>query len=303
LGKTDSAHLAFIASRDEDIAPLRAITPITEIVTEVAKQNGNGLVDFVQIIEELSPDGIPGNENFLDHVHPTIEANRLLALAIIDEMTRKEIVTPASTWNDEVITEITDRVISKVDKAANATALTNLSRVLNWAGKQDEALRLVDSAIALTTDQHSLFQKVNVLLRNNSYKEALPYSVQASRLMPDIAVVRMTHGVILAQVGRNQEALHELETAARLDPSLLGLYYPLGLVYYVIGDHNKAERMYLKALEQDPKDANTCNNLGILFAQRGDIEKAMDMFERALKINPRHIDAMNNLQRVKKSQR
>jgi tetratricopeptide (TPR) repeat protein len=71
LGKIDEARRAFIAARDEDIAPLRALTPVPGIVAEVASENGNGLVDFAGMIEESSPGGIPGEEHFLDHVHPS----------------------------------------------------------------------------------------------------------------------------------------------------------------------------------------------------------------------------------------
>ena len=301
LGKIDEARRAFNAARDEDIAPLRALTPMPGIVAEVALENGNGLVDFARMIEESSPNGIPGEEHFLDHVHPTIEANRMLALAIVDEMIKTGAATPASTWDDTVISKITERVKSNVDEAANAMALTNLSRVLTWAGKQEEALRLVERASSITTDHHTLFQKVTVLVRTERYEEALPYSEKAALLMPQIPEVRRVHGIILAQLGRNAEALQELETAASLDSTMIGLYYHLGLVLSDLGYKDQAERTYQKALELEPEDANACNNLGILLAQRGDLEEAMDLFERAVEANPSHLQAVRNLERVRRS--
>ena len=156
------------------------------IVADASLENGNGLVDFARMIEDSSPDGIPGEEFFLDHVHPSIEGNRMMALAIVDEMIKMGTATPESTWDDAVITKITQRVKSNVDEAANAMALTNLSRVLTWAGKQEEALRLVDSATSITSDHHTLFQKVTVLLREGRYEEALPYSEQAALLMLEL---------------------------------------------------------------------------------------------------------------------
>ena len=67
LGKIDEARRAFIAARDEDIVPLRALTPMPVIVADVALENGNGLVDFVCMIEESSPNGIPGEEHFKNY--------------------------------------------------------------------------------------------------------------------------------------------------------------------------------------------------------------------------------------------
>ncbi|MDX1578770.1 MAG: tetratricopeptide repeat protein, partial [Gemmatimonadota bacterium] len=44
LGKIEEARRAFVAARDEDVAPLRALGPISRIVTEVAVENETGLV-------------------------------------------------------------------------------------------------------------------------------------------------------------------------------------------------------------------------------------------------------------------
>ena len=300
LGEIDEARSAFIAARDEDIAPLRALTPMPGIVAKVARENGTGLVDFALMIEESSPGAIPGEEHFLDHVHPTIDANRMLALAIVDEMIRAGDATPSSTWDDTVISKITERVYSKVDEAANAMALTNLSRVLNWAGKHEEAMRLVERASSITTDHHTLDQKVTVLMSTGRYEEALPYSEQAVLLMPEIAAVRRNHGIILAELGQNEKALQELETAVLLDPTMLGLYFHLGLVLWDLGYQDRAENTYRKALDLEPNDANACNNLGILLARRGEYEAAMDLFERAVEADPGHTGAIGNLERVKR---
>jgi tetratricopeptide (TPR) repeat protein len=300
LGQIEEARRAFIAARDEDIAPLRALTPMLGMINDVARENGTGLVDFARMIEDRSEGRIPGEEFFLDHVHPSIEANRMLALALVDEMIRIGAVASTSTWSDAVISEITEHVKSGVDEAANAMALTNLSRVLTWAGKQEEALRLVDRAMLMTSDYHTLFQKATVLVRAGRYEEALPYSAQAARMMPKVATVRRAHGILLAELGRNIEAREELETAARLEPTMLGLYYHLGLVLSHLGHKDQAERTYRKALELEPKHANACNNLGILLANRGDLEAAIDLFERAVGIDPRHPNAVGNLEHVRR---
>ncbi len=299
LGKIDEARHAFIAARDEDIAPLRALTPVPGIVADVARENGNGLVDFDRMIEECSSNGIPGKEHFLDHVHPSIDANRMLALAIVDEMVEMELISPASTWDDKTISKITESVNSKVDEAANVMALTNLSRVLAWAGKQEEALRLVERASSISTDHHTLYQRVTVLMRTGRYEEALPFAREAALLMPNIPVVRRTHGLILAQLGSNAEAMQELEAAARLDSSMIGLYYHLGLVYSDLGYTDRAERTYRKAIVLEPENADACNNLGILLAQRVDLEAALDLFGQAIEANPNHLNAMANLERVR----
>ena len=89
LDRIDEARSAFIQARDEDICPLRALTPFSAIVSDVAQIKNTGFIDFDRMVNEQSANGIPGSDLFLDHVHPTIEGNRLLALAIVEEMTRE----------------------------------------------------------------------------------------------------------------------------------------------------------------------------------------------------------------------
>ena len=298
LDRTDEARLAFIAARDEDIAPLRALSPVPGMVRDVAQRKGTGLVDFAAMIRQRAPDGIPGEEHFLDHVHPSIDANRMLGLAIVDEMIAMGMATPAPTWDDAAVSAISDEVMSTVDEAANAKALANLSRVMTWAGKQDEALRLAERATSIAADPHTLFQMLSVLVRNGRYEEALTYSEEAARLMPDIAEVRKAHGIILSHNDRSAEALRELETAAQLDPTMTDIHYHMGIVLADLGDTDRAESAYRRAVEYEPDNAMACNNLGILLAQRGDLAAAKDLFEQAVAADPDHRSAARNLERV-----
>ena len=300
LGMNGEARRALVAARDEDVAPLRALSPMARGMADVASESSSGLVDFVGMIEEASSEGIPGDEHFLDHVHPSIEAHRMLALAILDEMVEMGVVTPAPTWDDTVISKITERVEGQVDETANARALANVARVLSWAGKQEEALRLAARATEITREPHTLNQILVVLVRNKRYEEALQYAAEAARLMPDIASVRKMNGVVLSENGRSAEALSELEIAARLDPTMTDIHYHLGVVLSDLGELDRAERAYRKAIELEPANADALNNLGILLALRGDYPGAIGWFERAVEVDPGHEDAARNLKRARR---
>ena len=176
LDRIDEARIAFTQSRDEDICPLRALTPIREIVTNVARTKKTGFVDFVGVVNEHSPNRIPGSELFLDHVHPTIEGNRLLALAIVQEMLQEGIVSQAETWNEDLIAEISSELKDGLDEKTHAIALRNLSRVLTWAGKHDEAERLVNLAVAMIPeDSETHIQKGLLLWRAGDREAALAH--------------------------------------------------------------------------------------------------------------------------------
>jgi Flp pilus assembly protein TadD/lysophospholipase L1-like esterase len=298
-GDTGEARRALIAARDEDVAPLRALSPTADAIAEVASANSIGLVDFEAMMERLSPDGIPGDGHFLDHVHPSIDAHRVLALAILDQIVEMEIASPVSTWDDTVVSNITQRVIGSVDETDRAWALASVARVLSWAGKQAEALRLAKRATEMTGDHHTLYEMLTVLVRNERHEEALDYARQAARLMPDIAFVRKMNGIILSENGHSAEALQELEIAYRLDPTMTDIHYHFGVVLADLGQMDRAERAYRTAIELEPRNADALNNLGILFARRGEYAEAIDWFERAVDVDPGHQDAMRNLERAR----
>ncbi len=300
LGRIDEARRAFTDARDEDVCPLRALTPVRAIVADVARTRNTGLVDFAHIVNERSPDGIPGSELFLDHVHPTIEGNRLLALAIVQEMTHEGIVFPASTWNAAVIAEISEQLESSLDEQTHAMALKNLSDVLLWAGKHDEAERLVNLAVAATSeDGETHFLKATLLRRAGNNEAALVHYREAARLAPWNPAVHKAFGVLLSELGRKAEARVELETAISLDRTLDDAHYDLGVVLEYLGEDRQAEAAYRAALELNQSHADAYNNLGVILAKRGDLATASEQFAKALRIDPEHRNATANLARAR----
>jgi tetratricopeptide (TPR) repeat protein len=151
LGRHEEADAALRRARDEDVCPLRALTPMREALAGVARDKGATLLDFVDLVEgrALTEQGnrIPGSESFLDHVHPTIAANRALAVALIQSMIGMGMLRPAPTWSEAAIAEAATRVEAGLDPGTHARALANLARVLAWAGKTEDAARLAGQAL------------------------------------------------------------------------------------------------------------------------------------------------------------
>jgi len=302
LERIDEARSAFIQSRDEDVCPLRALTPVRKIVTEVAQTKNTGFVDFVQIVNEKSPNRIPGSELFLDHVHPTIDGNQLLALAIVQEMLQEEMLSQSATWNEDIIAEISGELKNSLDQKTHAIALRNLSKVLMWGGKNDEAKRLVNLAASMNPEDSEAHAQEGILLwRAGNKEEAIVRFQEAERLAPWNAIIHHKLGVLLSELGRMNEAEVELEEAVRLDPKLTNLHYDLGIVLHDLGKNKQAESAYRTALKLNPNHAEAYNNLGTIFGQSGDHKAASEMFAKALALNPDYAAAADNLARARKA--
>lgn len=302
LDRIDEARKEFKQSRDEDVCPLRALTPIRKIVADVALTENTGFVDFVQIVNENSPNGIPGSELFLDHVHPTIDGNRLLALAIIEEMAQDGIISKAKTWNEDLIAEISIEVENSLDEKTHAIALRNLAKVLMWGGKDDEAKRLVNLAISMNPEDSQAHAQEGVLLARKGDREAAVVHFQeAVRLAPQNAKIHHKLGVLLSELNRTNEAYLELKEAMQLDPKLAYLHYDLGIVLHALGKNKEAEIAFLTALKQDPNHAESYNNLGTILGQSGNHKAASEMFAKALELDPDYEAAAANLERAHKA--
>jgi tetratricopeptide (TPR) repeat protein len=94
----DEAKAAFVRAKDEDICSLRIIEPMHEAIFLVANDTSATLVDARALFEQLTSDGIPGNEWLVDHVHPSIRGHQRLAKLLFDEMVELDIVHPQSEW-------------------------------------------------------------------------------------------------------------------------------------------------------------------------------------------------------------
>ena len=101
-GDFKKAKTHLIRAKEEDVCPLRIIEPMYDVIAEVANELDVPLVDIKAFFEKRSPDGIPGRESFLDHVHPTIHGHQLISELLFAEMVRgRWVVSP----NDNVETE------------------------------------------------------------------------------------------------------------------------------------------------------------------------------------------------------
>jgi len=117
--------------------------------------------------------------------------------------------------------------------------------------------------------------------RARAIAQAAPASAQAQEHF----------GVLLAGVGRSDEAVARLREAVRLDPDNAQAQSNLGVVLGRAGQFAEAVTHYRKAIRIEPGDALTQTNLGNTLARLGEFPEAIRHFEEALRINPNRVDA------------
>lgn len=247
LDRVDAARQAFVQARELDVAPLRAPGAIVEHVRAAAERHGLPLVDLLVILRQTNP--IPGNDHFLDHVHPDIPVHQRLARDLVRRLADGGWVEidgdPEPAW------AATDRrVLAGLDRTYYAQRDLNLAKVLGWAGKLEEAeapllraAEVLDGDLDLHLNLGTLWQKMG------RPDDALQHLRRAVELAPDNAEAQFNLGVVYGQTGALDAGVAALREALRLR----GGDYPEALF-----------------------------NLGVLQREGGDLDGALATFERAL---------------------
>jgi tetratricopeptide (TPR) repeat protein len=161
LGRYGEAKVAYRRAIDEDVCPLRAISALGTSVIDIGHEMNVPVVDFDSIISERSPEGITGEELFLDHVHPTIEGHKILALEILDEVIKSGLVRSPRPMTVGGIQLIEETKMSQVDREAHAEALMNLAMLANWGGKFREGITLAQRAMDLDPEYVDAYYQFN----------------------------------------------------------------------------------------------------------------------------------------------
>jgi len=309
LGRFPEAKAAYRRAADCDVCPLRALSSMREILAEVASQWDVPLVDFARLIEDKSPDGIPGKEWFLDHVHPTIEGHRALALALIDEMAEDGMVTLGPSWGDAAVARVAQQVEARTDRKEHGRALRNLAQVLSWAGKTEDAYRTARKAVELAPSDAeanylvaSLAQKLGhqdvairhyrILLRADLDPQIAPYVVNA----------HYQYGSILAWQEKFEEAEEHLRKALATKPDhpqageeLLAVLLAQGRRLLQAGQPQLAVEKLQEVIRAQEDHAEACNYLGVALLQLDRLPEAVAYLEKAVAAKPDYAEAHNNL--------
>ena len=277
LGHYNKAEAALVRARDEDVCPLRAMTKIIEVVSKVAEKEQVGMVDFVDLLSKhtkhLQGHHIPGEEFFLDHVHPTIQGHKILAIALVKKMIEDGIVEPDSDWENIVVPAVEVEVLNRIDVKAHALALANLARVMYWAQKKTEAERLAKQALEKANgDPNSSINAISTL------------------------------STIYMQKGEHQSALQLLYDYLEKFPDATELRLQLGqfLISSPLNELEKAAANFLFVTKTVPDYDNAHAFFGTIMAKKGRPEIAYPSLMESLRLNPNNLRAQKSLEQVRR---
>ena len=259
-GRPGEAIRLFERARDEDVCPLRAVSEIGAILTDVTREARVPLVDFPQLLADRhGAVAALGLDCFLDHVHPNLSAHAELGLALARAMAAHGLIDGFDA-SPAVVARAEERVRGSLTPHDHVMALNTLAMTLSWAGKNAEALRLCEAAVGAA---------------------------------PRSAEVLSQYGRVLEKLARDEEALQAYRKAVEADPDDSEALARLGTAHARHGDLIAARSCLERAVELAPDKAPRAFRvrirlqLGDCLLAQGDAEAAARLYAEAARIDPR----------------
>ncbi len=300
MGAFPEAKHEFVASINLDVAPLRATSEIQNRIRRLCGERDVPCIDLVAILEQQCMNeyghNIPGSEYFLDHAHPKIAVHQLLAEKLATTLIDQKIIDAQKEWNQVNRPALYDSVMSTVDTVYYAMRDLNLAKVLNWAGKHQEAIPFIMKAVTQLPDHpEARFMRGLVYVEQGKYDLAQDDFQAAIAIDSAYAKAYNALGSVYEKTNRLEDALRMFLKTIQLKPDFDQAYYNLGNTVYRQGKIKEAEQAYLKALEINPTYSKAMNNLGVIYLTKGQLDQAQDAFAATLKLNPGNHNAISNL--------
>ncbi|NJD20789.1 MAG: tetratricopeptide repeat protein, partial [Gemmatimonadetes bacterium] len=126
-GRYDLARASYLAAKDRDRLPFRAPEAMNDVIREEAGRAEATVVDVQRRFADASPDGIIGRNLILEHVHPNITGQFLIADAFYEALLASGILghVPRPVSAEEARPQVP---VTAVDSIAGAKIVEQLMR-------------------------------------------------------------------------------------------------------------------------------------------------------------------------------
>ncbi len=317
LTNTTAAAVDFQRARDYDALGFRADSTINRIIRDTAGKAGVGvhLVDAADILGRESPDGIPGNEFFYEHVHLNFEGNYRLARAFADQVAkllpaadtarataawadadvcnRRLAVSPwdrSRLWQENFSRVSEPPFTEQINDAARArmymARISELNGSLNSAAR-DEARTMYDAAVALSPTDPALHGNYAQFLdQTGDLRHAVEQEQRVCELLPQFPEPAFRAGQLLARAEKPDEAREYFSRALALRDDYVPAMNELGLILANEQKPAEAAAQFARAIQVNPGYMESYLNLGFLAEREGKMTEAMAHYREAAELQP-----------------
>lgn len=318
LGKTlekvrrwNDARIHLAMARDYDLLKFRAPLQINLIIRDVCKKEQVPFLSTDSLFAVLSPNDIPGDQLFWEHLHPKVNGYYAIARLFTQSIIQNHLVpgVEGSTARPIMPYNLDDLAVCWLDQAYGDLSVQHLTGRWPFTNYEREPA-VWDSAdtvmkqIALgvyerkTVWDQACYQTGEYFWKAGKVREARvtyealieenPYNYYAHYML----------GSLLAKVGDPQEALRHLDISTKSKPDYPNPRLDAGLLLINQGEFDAAIKILGDALSyadgqtNKPLRANVLYGLAAANANKENYDEALKLLDEALQLVPKYADAL-----------
>jgi tetratricopeptide (TPR) repeat protein len=284
LTNATAARPHFLQAVNADTLPFRADSQINSTIRAAARRFAREsvvLCDTAEALSTASPDGIPGEESFYEHVHFNPNGNYALALAWAGQV--EKLLAPAlkrgarPSWISQPECE---QLLGLTDWNRVSILEDILQRLQRppFSGQSGNAQQLA----RLRSQVDDLRQR----LATDATAQARDIYLRALRRAPENFRLHENYAEFLEAAHELKTAIAERKKVCELVPCHYFPYYALAADLKEAGELPEARRALLQAAELRPGQSQVHLELGIVRARQGDWERAREELQVARNLSP-----------------
>jgi tetratricopeptide (TPR) repeat protein len=275
LTNYEKANLLLKNARDYDGLRFRAPSRINKIIKEHARKYECSIVDIEEVFNKISPNGIVGNNLFVDHLHPTLNGHHLIGKLFYNEIILNNFLPSSKTI---LLEEEHDFIVRKEFAFSDLDSIASHFRILG-----------------LLNDWPFTKEKKSDLFNKNGFKSKI--ESLALRMVKENLNWEIAHQEAYKFYLSNNQLTKFVE-----EINVLVSQYPYKLEYYNFAAQELISRKYFDEAESflsrryniDPDDYST-KWLGNINLFNDNINDAVKYLKESIKVNPYDAQVFFNL--------
>ncbi len=288
----DEARSCFIKAKDLDVCPLRATEPIIQAIREVAREKDVRLISFCDFVDSYSittgnQSGIPGNESFLDHVHPSIELHQALAQLLLTQIHEMGLIKGCKLLSNAETQSTMANGLTLLDQSVFTVRDLNLAKTLRWAGKKKEAKQALLRIANREADNPEIHKMLgSFALDDLEFPEAISEFKQAVKLSSGDPELKLSLAIALFRSGKSKEAGEVYEEIIASGKAMPEAYANLTMLLLETGNLKQADDTIRSGVTRYPDSVILFPPYSLSLAMSGQTIEAIKWMRKAVDAEP-----------------
>ncbi|MEW6510570.1 MAG: hypothetical protein AB1428_06365 [Bacteroidota bacterium] len=311
LGIRDSALAEYMRARDLDELRFRASSDFNAAILDAGQLSSAATADCERKFKANSPGGLIGRNLILEHLHPNLRGNYLIAKEYLAVMRTAQILVDSAVWarrdtvSDETCWE--ERTVTELDERAATRRLAALTSSWPFHGREarEEHADGLDDIVSLLTSGTTTWEAAHVAAAEYYRKKGdVQHLVREYRVLMTMLPVNVSAYLLLGnlyyqtgEIARSWDVFHRSLSVQRTHIAL----NTLGAIALQVGNPDSAG-FYLKQarnLASTPDErVQTGYLLGATALAAGDTALAREECNAVLSLRPGFPPAERLLARI-----